>query len=114
VEEAGRVHEIEGSKGERHPEDVSCEEMDWGCELRLPERSLRFFDAFYVHVDGSEATAIPYPLAEAFDPERRRSSGVEHIEAPDVPEEIEPAVAERDEVIFELLSLFRRQGVAFV
>jgi hypothetical protein len=114
MEEAGGVDEVEGSCGERHPEDVSCEKMDRGHELRLAKGSLRLIDTFRVHVDGGDATAFPYPLAEAFDPERRGAPGVEYVEVPDVPEEVELAVAEGDEVVFELIPLFRRQGVTFV
>ena len=88
--------------------------MDRGCEIRYAQRRLRFIDTFHVHIDSGETAVVPYPLAEAFDPERRAASGVEHIEAPDVSQEVELAVTEGDEVVFELLSLLRRQGVPFV
>ena len=71
-------------------------------------------DNSYVQVDGGDATALPHPLAEAFDPERRGASCVEHVQTADVSEEVELAVAEGDEVVFELLSLSRRQRVLFV
>ena len=85
MEEAGGVDEVEGSCGERHPEDVSCEEMDRCYELRLAKGSLRLIDTFLIHVYCGDATAFSYPLAEAFDPERRGAPGVEYVEVPDVP-----------------------------
>ena len=88
--------------------------MDRGCEIRFAERRLRFIDTFHVYIDSGETTIVPYPLAEAFDPERRAASGVEHIETLDVFQEVELAVAEGDEILFEFLSLHRRKGVPFV
>ena len=88
--------------------------MDRGGKLSLAKRSLRIIDAFHINVDGGDATAGSYPLAEAFDPERRGSSCVEHVETADVPEEVEFTVAEGDEVVFELLSVFQLQVVPFV
>ena len=88
--------------------------MDRGGKRSLAKRSLCIIDAFPINVDGGDATAASYPLAEAFDPKQGGSSCVEHVETPDVPEEVEFTVAEGDQVLFELLSLFRRQGVAFV
>jgi hypothetical protein len=88
--------------------------MDRSGKLSLAKRSLRIIDAFRIHVDGGDATTGSNPLAEAFDPERRGSSRVEHVETADFPDEVEFTVAEGDEVVFELLTLSRRQGVLFV
>src|SRR5215203_574477 len=114
VEQARGVDEVEGAWVERHSEDVACEKMDRGGKPSLAKRSLRIIDALRIHVDSGDATAGSYPLAKALDPERRRSSCVEHVETADVPEEVEFTVAEGDEIVFELLSLFQRQGVLFV
>ena len=88
--------------------------MNRGGKLSLAKRSLRNIDALYIQVDGGEATPFPYPLAEAFDPERRGASCVEHIESANVSEEVEFTVAESDKVVFEFISLFRCRGVPFV
>ena len=42
--------------------------MDRGRELRFSKRRLCLIDAFRVQIDGGDATAFSYPLAEAFDP----------------------------------------------
>src|SRR5215207_9462057 len=80
VEQARGVDEVEGAWTERHPENVCCEKMDRGGKLSLAKRVLRLLDAFHIHVDGGDATLFPYPLADAFDPERRGASCVEHVE----------------------------------
>ena len=55
---------------ERHLEDVCCEEADRGSKPSLAKRILCLIDAFRIQVDGGDATVLPDPLAEAFDPER--------------------------------------------
>jgi hypothetical protein len=114
VEKARGVDEVEGAWVERHPEDVSREHADRAGKFGLFQSILRLLDAFRIHIDGGDATILPHPLAEAFDPERRGTSCVEHVETADVPEEVEFAVAEGDEVVFELRSVFRLQVVPFV
>ncbi len=114
VEKARGVDEVEGAWDERHPEDVSRQHADRTGKLSLFQRISRLLDAFRIHIDGGDATILPHPLAEAFDPERRGTSCVEHVETADVPEEVEFTVAEGDEVVFELLSVFRLQVVPFV
>ena len=103
---------MRGPKG--IPKMFPGEHADRSGKLSLFQRILRLLDAFRIHIDGGDATILPHPLAEAFDPERRGTSCVEHVETADVPEEVEFTVAEGDEVVFELLSVFRRQGVLFV
>ena len=114
VEETGGVGEVEGLGAGRHREDVSGEEADGRRKPRLAQGGLRLVDAPGVQVDGDEGAVLADPLAEAFDPERRGSPGVEHVEIPDIPKQVELAVAEGDEILFELLPLPGRQGVLFV
>src|SRR3954453_7785178 len=80
---------------------------------RLAQGGLRLVDALGVQVDGDEGAVLADPLAEAFDPERRGAPGVEHVEIPDIPKQVELAVAEGDEILFELLPLPGLQGVLF-
>lgn len=111
VEEPGGVNEVERSGIERRVEDVSGDEANRGGELRFRKSLPRLADALPVNVESREATSLSDTLAQSFEPEERGASGVEDVEAADVAKEVELAVAEGDEVGFELCALLRRQGV---
>jgi hypothetical protein len=111
VKEAGGVDQVEGVWAEGHREDVVGEQTHGGRKLRLAQGGLTLVHAFCIQVYGNQGSTLADPLAEALDPERRRTPGVEHLETPDISEQVELAVAEGDEVFFELFPLFGYQGV---
>jgi len=111
VEEPGGVNEIERSGIERRVEDVSGDEANRGGELRFRQFLPHFADALPVNVQSGQAARRSEALAQTFEPEKRGASGVEDVEAADVAKEVQLAVAEGDQVLFELRALLRRQGV---
>src|SRR3712207_8833340 len=68
--------------------------------IRRPPRSTLFpYTTLFrsVGVKGGQAPPLPESLAQTLEPEHRRAAGVEDVEAPEVAEEVELAVAEGDE-----------------
>jgi len=90
-------------------EDVSRNEADGGAEIKVLERLARSPQALPVQVEDGQAPPSPYPLAQALDPERGGTASVEDVEATEVAEEVELAIAEGDKVLFELSALLRCQ-----
>jgi ATP-binding cassette subfamily F protein 3 len=112
VQEPRRVDQIEHRLLEGWSKNVSFDETDRSCQVGVPERVLCFSDAFCIRFEGGEASRFSDALAQAFEPEWRGAAGVEDVEAPDVAEEVELAVAEGDQISLELLALLGCQGVS--
>src|SRR5215210_46486 len=104
VEEPRRVNEVERVLLERRPEDVASDEADRGGELRVSEEFAARFDLFGVGVEGGEGAALSDALAEALEPERRGAASVEDIEAGYVPQQVQLAVGEGDQIVLLLLA----------
>jgi hypothetical protein len=64
-------------------------------------------DTPFVQIQGGDGAALSDPLAETLDPEQRGATGVEDVEALNIFEQGELAIAHRDEVFFELVALRR-------
>ncbi len=69
VEEAGRVDEVEGARGEGWAEDIACDEADRGGKFGFIEQVPARFDASRVEFEGGDAPVWAGTLAQALDPE---------------------------------------------
>jgi hypothetical protein len=114
VEEAGGVDQIEGSRPEGQLEHVPYDEADRSGECRISESFPPFADTLGFGFESGEVAFFTEALAQTLDPERRGAAGVEYVKAADVAEEVELAVGERDEALFELIAFARCQGIIVV
>ena len=88
MKEARRVCEVEGFVFERRRKDIPHYEVYRRCKVGLREPSSGVLDSVFIYVEDGEASGTTDALAEAFDPEQRRATGVEHVESPDVAQQI--------------------------
>ena len=114
MEEPGRVGETERIPLERRLKDVAGDDPNRGGEVGFPEKLPTLFDTFGIRFEGYESTVAANALAEALEPKQGGASGVENVEIPDIPEEIQLAVTEGDEICLVCLSLLGPQRVSFV
>ena len=114
MEEAGGVDQIESLRPEGRLEHVPYDEADRCGESRISEGFPPFADTLGFGFESGEVACFTEALAQALDPERRGGAGVEYVKAADVAEEVELAVGERDEALFELIAFARCQGIIIV
>ncbi len=114
VEEAGRIHEVEGASLEWKVENVSDDEARTKRKFVRGEGRFGSGESAFILVEYGERAVFADPLRQTLDPQRRRASDVKYVPPFDISEEVEFAVGEGYEVGFVLVALFGGEGVVGV